>query len=337
MCDPSKWAAICCLLVALLPSVACQGRPGHVHVETISLLFLNMGALSVTSSAVDLSNATVVISCVDNIGLAFSSVSLNVATDASSQTSTSASFTVDQQVGYLQYGRSIACSIDVQYYQSGATNLTDASLLAAGNASCWFSYSLFVASGSSTSATSWTCSTAGISYVLLCSDCITTTTSSSSSSKSGLSVGQIETVCIVIGCSLVVALAVIFGCSRVSSWRRSDARDTRHLPEDATKELNIRPPKFFVASTASQRNIDSPRGDGPAVKRAVIPPVVIVSYGSISTPTAQNFHHGVYALAQPDASQSGEAVVQTLQPLPEEPPFQNSFGSVSVVPSSERC
>ena len=74
-------------------------------------------------------------------------------------------------------------------------------------------------------------------------------------------------------------------------------------PEDATKELNLRPPKFFVASTASQRNIDSPRGDGPAVKRAVVPPVVIVSYGSISTPTAQNFHHGVYALAQPDASQ----------------------------------
>ncbi len=29
--------------------------------------------------------------------------------------------------------------------------------------------------------------------------------------------------------SLVVALAVICGCSRISSWRHNDARDTRHL------------------------------------------------------------------------------------------------------------
>ncbi len=74
-------------------------------------------------------------------------------------------------------------------------------------------------------------------------------------------------------------------------------------PEDAAKGVNLRPPEFFVASCASQRNIDSPGGDGPAVKRTITPPVVIVSYGSMSTPTAHHFHHGAYALAQPDASQ----------------------------------
>ena len=71
-------------------------------------------------------------------------------------------------------------------------------------------------------------------------------------------------------------------------------------PEDAAKEVNLRPPKFFVATSASQRNIDSPRGSKPSVLRTTAPPVVIVSYGSSSTPTAHNFHHGVYALAQPE-------------------------------------
>jgi hypothetical protein len=74
-------------------------------------------------------------------------------------------------------------------------------------------------------------------------------------------------------------------------------------PEDAAKGVNLRPPEFFVASCASQRNIDSPGGGGPAVKRTIMPPVVIVSYGSMSTPTAHHFHHGAYALAQPNASQ----------------------------------
>ena len=74
-------------------------------------------------------------------------------------------------------------------------------------------------------------------------------------------------------------------------------------PEDAAKGVNLRPPEFFVAGSASQRNIDSPGGEGPAVKRTIIPPVVIVSYGSMSTPTAHHFHHGAYALAQPDAFQ----------------------------------
>ena len=74
-------------------------------------------------------------------------------------------------------------------------------------------------------------------------------------------------------------------------------------PEDAAKGVNLRPPEFFVASSASQRNIDIPGGAGSAVKRTVVPPVVIVSYGSASTPTAHHFHHGAYALAQPDAFQ----------------------------------
>ena len=44
-------------------------------------------------------------------GLSFSTVSLGVNATAVSLTSTSASFSVDQQVGYLQYGRSIACRL----------------------------------------------------------------------------------------------------------------------------------------------------------------------------------------------------------------------------------
>ncbi|KAL0032937.1 hypothetical protein WJX77_007574 [Trebouxia sp. C0004] len=337
MSDPNKWAAFCWLLVALLPATSCEGKPRHVHVETISVVYLNMGALSVTDSAVSQPNATVVISCTDNTGLSFSNVSLHIVANAVSLTSTSASFSVDQQVGYLQYGRSIACSVDVQYHQSGSGNFTDVSVLAAGNASCWFSYSLFVAaSGGSASAESWTCSTSGVSYVLTCSACVVATALASSKS-SGMSVGQIETVCIVVGCSLVVALAVICSCSRISSWRHSDARDTRHLPEDAAKGMNLRPPEFFVASSAS---LDSPDRDGPAVKRTIIPPVVIVSYGSMSTPTAHHFHHGAYALAQPEAFQSGTDTVHMqhspLQPLPEEPPFYSSSGKDPAVQSSDQ-
>ncbi len=37
-------------------------------------------------------------------------------------------------------------------------------------------------------------------------------------------------------------------------------------PEDAAKGVNLRPPEFFVASSASQRNIDSLGGAGSAVR-----------------------------------------------------------------------
>ena len=73
-------------------------------------------------------------------------------------------------------------------------------------------------------------------------------------------------------------------------------------PEDAAKDINLKPPKFFVATTASQRTIDSPRGQEAAVQKPDVPPVVIISYGSTSTPTATNFHHGSYALARPEAA-----------------------------------
>ncbi len=113
------------------------GKTKHAQVESVSLVYLNMGALSITSSAVGQTNATVVIACVDSTGLsqsipptphvasksngwtatqlffaagsAFTTISLGVAADAVTTTSTSASFAVGQQVGYLQYGRSIAC------------------------------------------------------------------------------------------------------------------------------------------------------------------------------------------------------------------------------------
>jgi hypothetical protein len=55
------------------------------------------------------------------------------------------------------------------------------------------------AAGGSTSSESWTCSTSGASYVLTCSACVAATASASSKSN-GMSVGQIETVCIVVGC-----------------------------------------------------------------------------------------------------------------------------------------
>ena len=55
------------------------------------------------------------------------------------------------------------------------------------------------AAGDSTNAESWTCSTSGVSYVLTCTACIVATASASGKS-SGMSVGQIETVCIVVGC-----------------------------------------------------------------------------------------------------------------------------------------
>ena len=40
-----------------------------------------------------------------------------------------------------------ACSVSLTHSASGGANVTAVPLLAASNASCWFSYSLFVASG----------------------------------------------------------------------------------------------------------------------------------------------------------------------------------------------
>lgn len=74
-------------------------------------------------------------------------------------------------------------------------------------------------------------------------------------------------------------------------------------PEDAAKDVNLTPPKLFVAHYASQRALDSPQTDQPNIKKSFDsrPPVMIVSYGSQSTPDAHHFHHGAYALAQPDS------------------------------------
>ena len=91
-----------------------------------------MGALSITSTSVNQSEAAVVIECVDNTGLydtpyvlawcfpicrgfavaaglVFAPVSVGVVPDAAALSSTGASFDIKQQVGYLQNGRSIAC------------------------------------------------------------------------------------------------------------------------------------------------------------------------------------------------------------------------------------
>ena len=70
-------------------------------------------------------------------------------------------------------------------------------------------------------------------------------------------------------------------------------------PEDAAKDVNLKPPGFFVATTASQRQFD---GTKPSTNKTSMPPVVIVSYGSSSTPTGTHFHHGHYALAQQEAA-----------------------------------
>ena len=84
-------------------------------------------------------------------------------------------------------------------------------------------------------------------------------------------------------------------------------------PEDAAKDVNLKPPKFFVAGTASQRKTDSPTGSAAPLSKTGGPPIVIVSYGSTSTPTASNFHHGLYALAQPEAA----AQPQRVRPAPQ--------------------
>lgn len=73
-------------------------------------------------------------------------------------------------------------------------------------------------------------------------------------------------------------------------------------PEDAAKDVNLKPPGFFVATTASQRQSEGPKRPTASVQSTGTPPVVIVSYGSSSTPTGTNFHHGHYALAQPEAA-----------------------------------
>lgn len=192
----------------------------------------------------------------------------------------------------------------------------------------------------------------------------------------------------VVAGSLVTALAVIYGCSRVTKWHKSDVRDTRHMvkpycpakcvmqlekthgcvpavascqvgpssanhsdfacafhalagsvqhsagyaphascghaysdqaslfllqPEDAAKDVNLKPPDFFVATTASPRQSDGPKGPRAPVQQTGTPPIVILSYGSSSTPTGTNFHHGQYALAHPDAVAQATSAAQSEQ------------------------
>lgn len=87
-------------------------------------------------------------------------------------------------------------------------------------------------------------------------------------------------------------------------------------PEDAAKDVNLKPPGFFVASTVSQRQCEGPAGPEVPMPKSGAPPVVIVSYGSSSTPTAANFHHGLYALAQPEAATHVQHVRPTHQGNP---------------------
>lgn len=95
-----------------------------------------MGALTIASTSVSQAQAAVLIGCLDNTGLragiatqfashsyslylgtepalvagqTFANVSVAVGPAATSLSSTGASFNVNQQVGYLQSGRSIAC------------------------------------------------------------------------------------------------------------------------------------------------------------------------------------------------------------------------------------
>lgn len=56
--------------------------------------------------------------------------------------------------------------------------------------------------GSSAVATSWTCSTSGVSYTLVCQGC-PEADSTITRTSSGLSKGQIQTICIVIGCMVL--------------------------------------------------------------------------------------------------------------------------------------
>ena len=86
----------------------------------------------------------------------------------------------------------------------------------------------------------------------------------------------------------------------------------------------MRPPGFFVAVSASQRAIDSPRGQQPSLTEAVLPPVVIVSYGSASTPTAEHFHHGTYALAKPEAAGQTQGADSGLEVSPAIHKLRNS-------------
>ena len=85
------------------------------------------------------------------------------------------------------------------------------------------------------------------------------------------------------------------------SWGSDQVRFLSQ-PEDAAKDVNLKPPAFFVASTISQRQCEGPAGPEAPLPKTGVPPVVIVSYGSSSTPTAANFHHGLYALAQPESA-----------------------------------
>ena len=108
------------------------GTSEYAQLQGLTLVYLNMGALTITSTSISQAQATVLIGCLDNTGLTtvtarfccicarptqpapiagqtFANVSVRVVAAATSLSSTGAAFNVDQQVGYLQSGRSIAC------------------------------------------------------------------------------------------------------------------------------------------------------------------------------------------------------------------------------------
>lgn len=76
-----------------------------------------------------------------------------------------------------------------------------------------------VAAGSSATAPSWTCSTSGVSYTLVCQSCVPpppSTIASKSSTLSGLSTGQLQTICIVIGCMLT-SMTLVMSAMRLDT------------------------------------------------------------------------------------------------------------------------
>ncbi|KAK9814244.1 hypothetical protein WJX72_002813 [[Myrmecia] bisecta] len=261
---------------------------------------LILESLKLYSQLLDNLDAVVIVDCQDDKGYIYSNVSFPVVT-ADTRQPGYAKFTLSEQVGYIVSGGRFSCRVDVQYTTPPPKSVrqTD-NLILWGDSSCWFNYAMYDKTDSAFSQ-AWSCTVPAGAYTLACDGCDgqSSILPAKRTNSNFWSSVQLRYIIITIACALVISVLIMavagyYTRRRQLRLRRAAALARQGMPEDMAPETNSKPPLFMEARSVSL---------GPPAKRP-LGPVVILNYGSMSTPT-DKFHKGTYYLGAPEAF-SGE-------------------------------